>query len=733
MNLELAQEQVMLRDSLERLLQRDSTSDRIRAVEPLGFDPALWNELTRLGLPLLRVPEGAGGAGLSLLDAVLVAELAGTYLASAPLIEAIVANQALARVGGSLAEPYLAATAGGSKIATVALHPVEPGVPQLVPAGAVADWVICTDGKGVYLAEVGSKPEPVANLGTIPLAKLTINLSSATLLGDGAKHVTAWKACLEEWKLLVAACVSAIGKKALTEAAAYANERTAFGQLIGSYQGLAHPLADSATDIDGASLLCWRAATEADEAVRATYVAAASWWSARSAATATVRAMRTLGGYGMSMEYDAQLYFRRARAWALLVGDPAAELEILGDRLWNGRRDPAPDQGQTDVTFEYGEAAEAFGAEVRAFFAEHMTPEMRAFAHDTDDGNHPFNAELAAAGFLYADWPEAYGGGGRSPYEMGALNAVYTEFSWPKIPATVSHMVGKILMHFATEDVQNEVLPRLASGKSFAALGYSEPSCGSDIFAAATRAVREGDDWVINGQKMFTSQGHLADYVLLIARTDPSLPKHAGLSLFLVPTSVPGYEVHEIKTLGGERTNITYYENMRIPDRYRIGEVNGGTKVLGTALKLEQGGGEFFVSALRIMLRHAVQWAESPGPDGCRPMDSAAVRARIAESQVRMLVADVLDRRCQWAFVNNLLGKHFGPMAKLFASEALVSCSTDLVDLAAPWSLLPGHHDLGVVELECRKAIQATIYGGTSEVQRSIVAESALKLPRTRS
>jgi alkylation response protein AidB-like acyl-CoA dehydrogenase len=172
---------------------------------------------------------------------------------------------------------------------------------------------------------------------------------------------------------------------------------------------------------------------------------------------------------------------------------------------------------------------------------------------------------------------------------------------------------------------------------------------------------------------------------------------------------------------------------MRIPNRYRIGEVNGGTKVLGTALKLEQGGGEFFVSALRIMLRHAVQWAESPGLDGCRPMDSAAVRARIAGSQVRMLVADVLDRRCQWAFVNSLPGKHFGPMAKLFASEALVSCSTDLVDLAAPWSLLQGHHDLGVVELECRKAIQATIYGGTSEVQRSIVAESALNLPRTRS
>jgi len=732
LNLELAQEQVMLRDSLERLLQRDSTSARIRAAEPLGFDTALWSELTALGLPLLRVPEDAGGAGLSLLDAVLVAEMAGRYLASAPLIESIVANQLLARIGGETARPYLAATAEGDKIVTLALHRVESGVAQLVPAGAVADWILCSDGQAVYLVEADKKPDVLPNMGTMPLASLQFDLSGATLLGKGAEALAVWAACLDEWKLLVAACASAIGSKALAEAAAYAKERKAFGQLIGSYQGLAHPLADSATDIEGAELLCWRAATEPDDTVRSTYISAAFWWSGHSVPAATIRAMRTLGGYGMSMEYDAQLYFRRGRAWSLLIGDPASELAILGEKLWSGRRDPVPNRGENDITFEFGEAADAFAAEVRCFFADRMTPEMRAFAHDTDDGHHPFNAELAAAGYLYADWPEAYGGGGRTPYEMGALNGVYTEFSWPKIPATVSHMVGKILMHFASEDVQKEVLPRLASGKSYAALGYSEPSCGSDIFAAATRAVREGEDWIINGQKMFTSQGHLADYVLLIARTDPDLPKHAGLTLFLVPTSIPGYEVHEIKTLGGERTNITYYENMRVPDRYRIGEVNGGTKVLGTALKLEQGGGEFFVSALRIMLRHAEQWAHTAGPDETKPFDSATVRARIAASHVRMLVADVLDKRCQWAFVNNVPGKHFGPMAKLFSSEALVSCSTDLVDLAAPWSLLQSHSDLGVVELESRKAIQATIYGGTSEVQRSIIAESALNLPRTR-
>lgn len=733
MNLELAPEQQMLCDSLEKLFQRASTSALIRAAEPLGYDPALWAELVELGLPLMRVPAKAGGADLSLFDAVLVAETAGAFLASAPLLETIVASQLLARVGGTIADPILSSISDGSKILTVALQPVKSGCAQLVPAGAIANWVVCADADTVYLAELPDQQQAPANIGSLPLAPLAIDVARATVLGRGPEAVAVWSACIDEWKLLVAASVSAMARKALDEASLYATERKAFGQLIGSYQGLAHPLADSATDVDGSRLLCWRAATERDPARRSAYISAASWWAAKVVPAATVRAMRTFGGYGMSMEHDAQLYFRRARSWSLLLGDPADELELLGDRLWGGRSDPVPEVGDCEIDFGFGEQAAAFAAEARAFFAAHMTPEMEAFTHETDDGNHPFISELAEAGFLYADWPETFGGAGRGSYEMGALNEVYTEFAWPKIPGTVTHMIGKIIMYFASEEVQREVLPRLASGKVFAALGYSEPSCGSDIFAAATRASRDGNDWIINGQKMFTSQGHLADYVLLIARTDPDLPKHAGLTLFLVPTKSEGFEVHEIKTLGGERTNITYYTDVRVPDRFRIGEVNGGTRVLGTALKLEQGGGEFHVSALRIMLDRALRWAGSPSPDGRKPIDSRSTRARIAAAQARMLVADVLDKRCQWAFATGAPGKHFGPMAKLFSSEALVSCSTDLMDLTAPWSLLQGHSDLGVIELECRKAIQATIYGGTSEVQRSIIAESALNLPRTRS
>src|SRR6185312_14520939 len=167
----------MLRDSLERLLQKESTSARIRAAEPLGFDRALWAELVALGLPLMRVPVDAGGAGLSLFDAVLVAEAAGAYLASAPLLESIVASQMLAKVAGSSAEPLLGAVAEGGKILTLALHPITSAAPQLVPAGAIADWVICADAEAVYLVEAPAKTQASPNIGSLPIASLALDVT----------------------------------------------------------------------------------------------------------------------------------------------------------------------------------------------------------------------------------------------------------------------------------------------------------------------------------------------------------------------------------------------------------------------------------------------------------------------------------------------------------------------------------------------------------------------------
>ncbi len=748
MNLHLNEDQRQLQEAFAKLFTHESTPARVRAAEPAGFDPALWAQCVEMGIPLMRVPESQGGGGLGLMDAVLLAEEAGRHLVSAPVAETLVAAHLLATAGGDArsadpagvdaAQAWLSKLGDGNAVVTLALAPATAGATQLVPAAAIAHAVLCLYGERLLLVpqDVPARPEP--NLGALPLGRwrLPADTSVCVELARGDAARSAYAAAVDEWKLLGAAQMAAAAHKALEDAAAYSRERKAFDRPIGGYQGLAHPLADSITDVEGARLLVWRAASLAERAPAksAAAVGKAWWWAADSAGRATVRAMRTFGGYGMTLEYDAQLYFRRVRSLALLPGAPAAELARLADRLWSAPVAPAiADPGDSGIDFDYGPAAADFAEQARSFFASHLAGKDDFAFHSVDGHDPQVHRALAAAGLLYADWPKAHGGAGRSPYEAAALRAAFAEARWPTAVISVTDMVGKILIAFGSLEAQRELLPPLLAGTASCALGYTEPSCGSDIFAAKTRAVRDGDDWLIDGQKMFTSQGHIADHVLLLARTDPAAAKYAGLTLFIVPVDVPGYAVQEVKTLGQERTNITYYEGVRIPDRYRVGDVNGGVKAMSAALTMEQSAGDFFVAELIAMIEHTERWAARPDADGLRPLDRDDVRRGLAKAHVVLDVADALSRRCVWAAAEGVPGKHHGPMAKLFASEALVSVSSELMALAAPESLLQDASDLGHLELQGRKAIQATIYGGTSEVQRSLIAEAALGMPRTRS
>jgi len=414
-----------------------------------------------------------------------------------------------------------------------------------------------------------------------------------------------------------------------------------------------------------------------------------------------------------------------------LKGDPQQELERLGDRLWTVHGTALPDPGVVSIDIDFSDDAKAFGTACKGFFDEVMNDERRAFTFHTTDGHDlKMQRELAAHGFLFPDWPTEYGGQGRTRYEMSMLRRTYGAFDWWVSAIGVTNLVGKIVAAFGSEELKREILPKFASGDRNAALGYSEPSGGSDVFAAKTRADWNGSEWVINGQKMFTSHGHLAQYGLLIVRTNHEVPKHAGVTLFLVPLDQPGYECREIKTLGGERTNTTFYTNVKVPDQYRLGAVDGGAKVMAYALTLEQSAADYYVSALARQLRHALAWANSGGESA--PIHRPAVRARLARARTLHDVTDLLGRRCLWSGVTGQQDKSFGPMAKLFGSEAWVSSTTDLVNLAAPHSLIADMSDLGVLEQEHRKAMASTIYAGTSEVLRSIIAESALGLPRSR-
>jgi alkylation response protein AidB-like acyl-CoA dehydrogenase len=265
-------------------------------------------------------------------------------------------------------------------------------------------------------------------------------------------------------------------------------------------------------------------------------------------------------------------------------------------------------------------------------------------------------------------------------------------------------------------------------------LGYSEPDAGSDVAAVATRAVRDGDEWVIDGQKMFTTMAHEAHFVFLLCRTNLDVAKHEGLTMFLVPMSSPGIEVTPVHTMGGERTNITFYSDVRVPDSCRVGDVDGGWAVMHAALVYERNSANWGEPA--GLLDAVAGWACTPGAGGARPIDDPRTCERLARHAIALEVGRLLLYRAARLAATGAMTHVEGSMAKLWITEAFVDAAGDLTDLLGPLGLLrpgdPAAPVAGLAEHAYRHAQVTTIYGGSSEVQRGIIAERGLGLPRTR-
>lgn len=741
MNLFLTDEQRLLRDSLAKLFANECTSARVRAAEATGHDAALWQSLVEMGVHLLRVPEEAGGSAAGLLEAALVAEEAGRHLAPVPLAETLPAAALLAKLDNPAAHQLLERVRSGALV-TLCPQPLEHNLTLCVPALTEAEAVLLLEGKQIFILHATSPLKSTSNLGAdsthLLRSEQLTDLVERELLASGEQAYQLYLAAIEEWKLLKSAMLVGLADQAIHMAAGYSCEREQFGRPIGSYQGIAHPLADAITNTDGARLLIWQAVTAIAHKRKdaAAITSMAWWWISQQAPQATSQALRTFGGYGVSLEYDIQLYYRRARAWSLFRGNPQQELDQIANRLWStGAITPLPEAGEVDLEFGCGSHAEAFAEQARQFFGNHLTDELKAHAHHSVDGFHTeFNCQLALAGFLYPHWPEEYGGQGCSPFDMAALQEVFEEFGWQRITAPITNQVAQIIMRFASQALKDEVLPRFGSGEALACLGFSEPTCGSDVFAARTRAERTPDgEWLISGQKIFTTAGNLADYIFLLVRTDPQAPKHAGLTLFLAPMNLPGIEVHPVHTLQDERTNITYLSDVRLSDHYRIGEVNRGVAVMAATLELEHGGDQYRLSYAN-MLKQAIRWAGKSRIDRPALLEQPDVRRCLARIATHTQIARNLCYRAIWGVMHQVPGRAaFGPMSKVFSTEYYRRDANELMELFAPDSLLQNQGELDLIELGYRQSVGMTIYGGSSEIQRSLIAEQALGMPKSRS
>ncbi|HKR86576.1 MAG TPA: acyl-CoA dehydrogenase [Phenylobacterium sp.] len=734
MKLGMPEGSLPVQEMFERFFATESTSARVRAAEPVGFDSALWSELVGLEAPLMRLSASAGGGEMSLFDACLMMEQAGRRLASAPLAEAVVAVRALGELGGDVARVWIEKVRAGGAVLTLALHPAEAGAAQLVPGGAAAEGILSFDGSEVAIEVPAAPLVAPATLGGSAIGVFVPGMGERHVIASNADAARIWMAAVEEWKVLTAAALTGLSLEVLQMAATYAAERMAFDQPIGANQGIAHPLADDVIDADGGKMLLWATlrALADGRADAASMVSQLFWWASRTATSAVAHALHTFGGYGLSNEYDLQLYHRRAKAWPLVLGDPQTELVRAGRRLLLGEAAVAPDPGPVEVDFEAPPGGEALAAETRALFASILDPAKHKL-HDHSFEAHDWEVHraLGKARLLFPEWPEEWGGRGADAASTRASLAVWQEVGYIAPPRSTTGLVGDAILKFGSEELKKEVLHDFASGQKTAALGYTEPSGGSDVFAAKTRAVRDGDDWVINGQKMFTSGAEWASYVFLLTRTDPNAPKHKGLTMFLAPLDAPGVEIHPVYTFMDERTNGTFYTDVRIPDRYRIGEVNGGVTVMASALSQEQGGGSYHKN-MRAMARAAEAWARKTERDGRPAIEDPRILARLARVHADANIAEALSAKVLGMRLAGVRDQAFGPAAKVFSTEAFIKDSADLLDLAAPQSLIRGQEGLGMVEMGYRHSTATTIYGGASEVLRSMVAERRLGLPRSR-
>ncbi len=375
--------------------------------------------------------------------------------------------------------------------------------------------------------------------------------------------------------------------------------------------------------------------------------------------------------------------------------------------------------------FQLEKEAVDFRDEVRAHLLDVLTPDVEerlyrsGVAHDDE-----FTHGLVDTG-LFA--PEG------SAIEVQLLKEEMMRFDAPVYLSETSRMVASVIRQAGTQEMQDRIVAGAMNGDITIALGFTEPECGSDVAAARTKAVRSGDDWLINGSKMFTTNGHIADYVFLLARTNPEKPKHKGLTMFLVPLDAEGVEVQAVWTLSGERTNITFYSDVRIGDESRIGEVDGGWGVLGISLHDEHASG--WGPHLERLLDHAEQWAHSvTDAQGSLRILDGDVRRRLARIAVEAEVSSLLLRRCVWMSEQGQIPVAEGPMSKLFSTESLERAAQDVNEFVGPDALRsyfePTAPQNGRFEHLLRFSLGTTIYAGTSEVQRTIIAQRGLGLPR---
>ena len=374
--------------------------------------------------------------------------------------------------------------------------------------------------------------------------------------------------------------------------------------------------------------------------------------------------------------------------------------------------------------------------EFRAYLQALLTPAVRAATLDGESSPafRQVVRRMGADGWLTPGWPREYGGRGLDPLAQKIL----LEELWlaeAPFPFVTVNTIGPALIRRGTAQQKRELLPRIARGELNFAIGYSEPQAGTDLAALRTRAQRDGDEFIVNGQKVFTSGAEGADYIWLAVRTDPQASAHRGISILMLDTRLPGFALAPIHTVGGVRTNVTFYENVRVPVSMLVGELNAGWQLITEQLNHERIGLAALAYGAQACFDATLAWArESTAAGGASLMSQPWVQGALAECYVLLQAYGVLGNRVAWEVAQGESRAQLASACKVFSTETYIRVLRLLLEITGSAGLLrqgsAGALLNGRLEREYRRCQINTFGGGATEVLRDMVAQMALGLPR---
>ncbi len=762
------------RESASDFLGAADQRQRTRALQnvPGGFDRAYWTEIARQGWLSILVPEAEDGLGLGLSEVCAIAEQVGRHLLPEPFVDAGVhPMQLLASLPASERRTeLLTALALGDLVAGVAWqtrmaqtevhHPqamanrqgdrlVLGGTLRFVqPATGADGWVtlLSLDGTPalVWLPAQVLASTPVERLAVDGSAQCDIALDGTTvgadcLLAIGDVASSALGRANDFVRIAQSAELAGIARRALEITRQYLCDREQFGKPIGSFQALQHRLVDGWMQVELADACLkdtlFQALTTSDPAVLAR---AASRAKARCAFAATEmcrQAIQLHGAIGTTFEHDIGLYFRRAMALSARLGNAATHRRRFGAIASRQQQqavpvDATPLYERFPVEADWDAMPERdFRRMVRALFAQHYPEERRYLPYrQTWAESKDWYMTLSRLGWLAPAWPREHGGLGLPADKLIAYIEESEAWGVARPPDQGLVMLGPILMRFGTEAQRERFLPKVLAGEHVWTQGYSEPNAGSDLASVRTEAVLDGDHFVVNGQKTWTTWGADGTHMFMLVRTDKKVKKQAGISFLLVDLKTPGITVRPIRNIADEQEFCeVFFDDVRVPSDNLVGELNQGWTVAKALLGFER----LFTGSPRHS-QHTLHEVEKLGRQ-CGLFDDAAFVARFTELQL-----DTLDLGAAYAGFAEIAkrGEPMPPsisMLKIWSTETYERLALLLIEAAGEYGGMRDHASTDEIDLHLVaplfNALGAKIFAGSNEIQRNILAKAVLELP----